>query len=196
MSDIVRATALWTGFTGGPGWSRFYFIGATTSTLADPAWVATSVHNLFTDLASLLPSDVTVQVQQEQDIIDSATGDQTGIQTGTAVLPVHGSDTGAYSAVSGAVIPWEGDAFINGRKQRGRTFIVPMGASAYQTDGTLSTAALSALAVAGGELTGDTDNHLVLWHRPTSKTGADGLYSIAGLGTIHDRAAVLRSRRG
>lgn len=189
----MRVTARWEGFTGAPGYSNFYFYGEGGNDMHQAHRVL--VREFFDEIASFIPDGVRVQIESEGAVIDEATGQLTGYLSGTEpIFGVNGTSTGTYSAASGAVVNWITNAVANGRRVRGRTFIVPVGSSGLQADGTLSTAFLTALREAADDLIGAGSNSgLMVWSRP--RAGQAGSAAIVTSAQVPDMTAVLRSRR-
>jgi hypothetical protein len=83
---------------------------------------------------------------------------------------------------------------INGRRLRGRTFLVPLGSTFYTTDGTPIETARTNIAAAAAVLIANTGGPpLGVWRRP-SPSGV-GVLGVATTASVPDKAAVLKSRR-
>lgn len=201
--DILRITARWSGFTGAPGYSVFYFstdngfwdgglLGDAAQEAADGA--AQRVTSAFGSISGILPDGVQVKTEGEGDILNSDTGEiisSMGVETYAAVT---GSGTGGYAGPSGAVVNWRTNDYRAGRRIRGRTFIVPLASSAYEDDGTLTSAALSDLRDFGEDMHDDRPGgDFGIWSRP--RGGSGGVWATVVGSTVPDMAAVLRSRR-
>lgn len=191
--DMLRITARWTGFTGSPGYSNFFFAGGG-GLISDAQQVSDRVATAFEALASVLPTNVAVTTEAEAAVIDSDTGELTGFQpVDQERVPALGGGT-SYSGASGAVVNWRTDDVRFGRRIMGRTFIVPIRADAYDDEGTLSTAALDDLRTFADTLTSwDFDSEFGVWSRP--RGGSGGVFATATSYNVPDKAAVLRSRR-
>lgn len=188
MAQIYQVRCTWTGVPGG-GVSTFYL---------DPAQAAAGLANLntFWDIVrTYLPSTVVVTVPAEGESYDDVTGiPGGGWAIGTATSHT-GQATGTYSAPSGAVITWLTGQVVGRRRLKGRTFLVPLGAIAYQSDGTLDAGVLVALrSAAAGLITASGDFLFKVWHRPTP-TSPTGVSALIQGSSVPDMAAVLRSRR-
>lgn len=190
---ITRVTAVWTGFTGAPGYSNFFFDAFGGGDVVDAE--VERVQAFFTRLSATLPSSVRINVQPEVALVDEMTGDLEAYRNvNTAPAGISGTASGTYSAPSGAAITWSTDTVNRGRRIRGRTFIVPMGNTMYEANGTLSAAALSDLNAAATALRGTGSGPtLVVWSRPRPGGGA-AIGPVTGH-RVTDKAAVLRSRR-
>lgn len=190
---ITRVTATWTGFSGAPGYTNFFFSAFGGGDVVDLE-VARSVA-FFQAVRSALPVAVTVSVSPEVAILDEASGDL--INYGLAEespAGITGSGTGVYSAPTGAVVTWNTDTIARGRRLRGRTFLVPMSGGGFQADGTLSSQTITALQNGAEALVGDGSGPTaVIWSRP--RGGSGGSMGPITSYRVPDRAAVLRSRR-
>lgn len=201
--DILRITARWSGFTGGPGYSNFHFttdggfwdgglLGDSAQAAADGA--AARVTAAFGALREQLPSGVRVDLETEAEIMNSDTGEIVGFAEVEPGYALGAGGTGGWSAASGAVINWRTNDYRSGRRIRGRTFMVPMAGSAYQDDGTLSGFGRSAVQDFGAEmLEGAGGAEFGVWSRP--RNGAGGVFATVTGYSVPDMAAVLRSRR-
>ena len=148
MTDILRVRCPWTSGVVGGGVSTFYTDAGFT--------VLTDIKNFFVALAPFLPPAVTINVPNNADTINEATGVLTGNVPCTGSGTVTGTGNSAYSAGVGAFINWQTGAVVNGRMLKGRTFIAPLAQGFASTDGTLNdslrasldTAALALVATA------------------------------------------------
>jgi hypothetical protein len=183
---FTRVTAIWTGAPGLPGYSRFHFTGMLNTEVALAA--AQNVRAFFFNNQVLFPAAVTITVQATAEHFDD-TGTLVGIVSYAAVNPVVGEGTQGYSAASGACVTWLTSSFVGGRGVRGRTFLVPLHAGNYQTDGTMN--ALAILQGAADDLAAAAPVMDII-SRPA--TGNVVISDVTGA-LVADKAAILRSRR-
>lgn len=190
---IHRVTVNWTGFTGAPGYSNFFFTGPGTGGAAVES--RDRVRGFFNAVRAILPTQVQFLVEGEVAVIDQATGEITGyVMAEPEPVTGQGQMTGGYSAASGAVVTWNTAGVRNSRRVRGRTFVVPISGLAYQNDGTLLGTTITTLNTAATELVGTGFNSgFGVWARPVGGSGG-GFYEVNGF-RVPDKAAVLRSRR-
>lgn len=140
-----------------------------------------------------LPNNVIVTVPGSGDVIEDTTGELVDVWTAAGGGTVTGTASPAQAAGVGACITWNTGGIINGRKLRGRTFLVPYSASAYEDNGTLSVNGLlftnnfATAMMASGPL--------AVWHRPTTVGGSDGNSYGAVIARVRDKVAFLSSRR-
>lgn len=190
MALLIRHTAVWTGAAGLPGYSQFY-----QESTGDPAAEAQAGHDdvaqFFGALASLIPDAVTVTVDPIVQRIDVASGEiASELTVATPSSPVAGTYVSNWSAQIGVLVEWITATHINGRRLRGRTYLVPLG-NIGDADGTLSTGTLGTINGATGQVWNGGEVFLV-WHRPVA--GAGGSVSPITGAVVRDKAAVLRSR--
>ena len=189
MASMRRFNCAWQNWPGAPGVSTFY-----TDTTVDISVATDAFRAFFNGIAALLPSALTVQVPAVGDIISDADGSITGAWSdGTPVLVVTGTGAGAYAGNAGAVVHWLTTGVVNGRRVRGRTFIVPIIGASYESNGSLAAATLTTLNNAATALDTALGSSMLIWHRP--KPPAAG--SSFGLDSprVPDLAVSLRSRR-
>lgn len=193
---MLRVVAQWSGFTGAPGFSNFYFAGPGETAAAAQA-AANDVRTFFAALINDLPAGVTITVSPIVAVINPGDGVLSDeITVATAPASVVGTGAGAYAAPVGAVVNWRTSTVVAGRRLRGRTFLVPLQGGSFQTDGTLATGALGIIRGAAATLaTVNTGApiELVVWHRPVNNAG--GSTAVVTSSFVPDKAAVLRSRR-
>lgn len=201
--DMLRITALWSGFNGAPGYSNFFFntdggfwdggiIGDDLQATADGA--SERVSAAFNAMREYLPSGVEVRVHPEAEVIDSNTGEARGIIEVPEGYALGNGGSGGWSAASGAVVNWRTNDYRAGRRIRGRTFLVPLAGKAYEADGTLAGLARTAIQEFGTTMIGGTGTaDFGVWSRP--RGGSGGVWATVVASTVPDMAAVLRSRR-
>jgi hypothetical protein len=187
MAQITRVRCLWQNWPGAPGYTNFY-MGSTPSA-AD----LVAVRNFWVAIGGLLPLSLTVTVPSSGDLVEDSNGAITGVWTSTSPgAPVAGSSAGAYSGASGAVVHWFTASIVAGRRLRGRTFLVPL-AGAYDTAGSLGTAAQTTLSTGAAGLVSALAGQLRVWSRPTPFRA--GVSAPVTSSSVPDLAAQLRSRR-
>lgn len=195
--DMMRVTARWDGFPGAPGYSNFFFSSGFLDggLLNDEAnLVAQRVLDAFEEIATRLPSSVTIRIEPEVPVIDSDTGMIQSFGLADVDETVEGQFGENFAGPAGAVITWRTNDLRNGRRIRGRTFIVPLATQNFEDDGTLTDTAITPLrAFADTLMGGGLDADLGIWSRPSG--GSGGVFATVQNYTIPDMVAVLRSRR-
>ena len=193
MATIVRLQAVWSGFQGAPGYTHWYGISDGDSAAAANA-LGGRMRTFFDSIKAYIPSGSDVKVQRLYQVLNDVNGhilSEGNLSADPAV--VNGSGAGAYAAPAGICVNWETGTFnANGRRIRGRTYLVPL-AAFLETDGTVSATPLGAITAAATAALGGTGS-LGVWTRP-SPGGSDGTFSIAISALVRDKVAVLTSRR-
>ena len=199
MASMLRVTARWSGFQGSPGYSNFFFAADNDGFHNDEAAdaCADKVDAFFGACAALFPNVFRISTLSDVDEIDPANGQllrtfnagSRGAVAGTAAA-------NGFSGTSGAVVTWRSSGVRNGRRVRGRTFLVPTANIAYDIDGTLQASTLTTLGTAATALRTPFTNFTAgIWARPTLPGASDGAWFPMTSHSIPDKAAVLRSRR-
>lgn len=190
---IYKTTSEWTGFAGAPGYTNFYFQGSGDGDSAQA--VLDKVGTFWTAVDVWIPSPINIRTRPEVEVIDETTGLMERFDAGVEPTPAVGSAAKAHSGTSGACIGWLTGGVRNGRRVRGRTFIVPLNGDAYELDGTLASGALNNFRSAATALAANDGTNLVVWSRPSARGASDGVAHFVTGVRVQDKAAVLRSRR-
>lgn len=203
MANLLRVKARWSGFAGAPGYSIFHFgtgaVGDGGGALADNAAAATArgtVRRMFSFIMTEFPPVVSISIEQDVEVIDSTNGELVGALDGGVEDTFVGSGSPTYSAVSGAVLNWRTAGIRNGRRVRGRTFLVPLSSASYDAQGSLTVATRGLLAEFSQEMVTTTNPwEFGVFCRPSTPIATDGVFHVATSSNVPDLAAVLRSRR-
>lgn len=194
MVNVLLVQCHSTGFPGEPGYTTFAFAhgeGAAVDLQFE------CVLGFWQAIAGSFPLAWDVEIAAEHRVVDEVTGALVDIipRSGTGVgSPVSGTSGTTYGAnVAGAVLSWRTLTNNWSRRVRGRTFLIPMRAAAYEADGSLvDTLPADLVAAAGTELL-TPENDFGIWSRPRGGTG--GKFAPATSVTCPDRVSYLRSRR-
>jgi len=153
-----------------------------------------AIRAFFQSFVSQLPSNLTIQVPSTGDVVSETTGAITGSwSVGSTPVVVTGSNVGAYAGNAGAVVHWLSGGVVAGRRVRGRTFLVPLAGTAYDSAGSISSTFLTTLQTAAATYVTAQAGVAVVWARPApGRTGS--LHSIVS-SRVPDLAVTLRSRR-
>jgi hypothetical protein len=198
MARIARVTINWTGFIGAPGYTNLHFAPAAgpdiTQGVVDDA--VAKVHTWIQAWDDALPNTVTVTIDPTVEEIEDSNGELSAFWTTVPGSANVGGGTGPYSAATGAVVNWYTGGIRNGRRVRGRSFMVPLGSNALENNGSLNGTGLGTWRTATGVLIANVDDaKLCVWSRPSAPAATDGVsYDVTSY-TIPDMTAVLRSRR-
>lgn len=192
---MYRATWTWGGFSGAPGYTTLYFLDPDPISQAGLDQTGARTHTFWAAIAPYLPTGVSVTMPTILEEVQSDDGELVVEHIFPGGTTVNGSAGNTYSSAMGACVTWHSPFVINGRKLRGRTFLVPLGSQVFSANGTLSDSIQLAIQNAGNALANATTGiDLGIWHRPTPGL-SDG--SVAGVThcRVNDKGAVLRSRR-
>jgi len=198
MSQLFRVVINWTGFAGAPGFTNLHFYTSSEAsvTLTDAQDAVDKVDDWLTALRDFLPTNVHFKCDAEVAEINEATGDLIGFLTTTPEADRAGTDAAGYSAASGACVAWSTPSVKNGRRIRGRTFIVPLGGNAYDGLGTINDAKLTTMRTATAALlAADSLSSLRVYSRATVADPDSGMAAVVSSFKINDKAAILTSRR-
>lgn len=194
MVTLNRARVQWANFSGAPGLSTFYFGSSTVD--------MTALRTFFAAVGPLLPNTVQIAVPSAGDQINDTTGVITGIWSGPAQTVITGTGgVGTYAGGSGAVVEWLSSAIVAGRRPIGKTFVVPLVNTQYDSNGSLSASCITALQTAASALIVAYAGEMKVFSRPFTPPAGSPKPPRVGVGStivaarIPDLAAVLRSRR-
>lgn len=196
---MLKVKVRWQGFTGSPGWSNFYFDGQgdTFLTPEDAPIVAARVSTFLNNVKGMFPNTVQWKIQSDVEAISVSNGELLTVHS-IPDIPVIQATGGAagYAAASGFVVTWRTAGVRNGRRVRGRTFLVPAASVSYGADGTIESVTLGTLTTQATTLAGiGGTSPLQVWSRPSGPGASDGVaFDVASV-SVPDMAAVLRSRR-
>lgn len=198
--EIARIKARWTIPGAGTAYSILHFRGAGIGEIddADADAATMQTYAFFNSIKAYLPGVVKIDVLSDVEVIDDATGTMTDVRLSTTREQVVGGSgaSATWSAPSGACVTWNTGGVRNGRRVRGRTFVVPLATMAYGSDGTLDSTPLSTMQAAATLLAQPFSNRqLVVFARPTAPGAGDGLSVPVTSARITDQAAILKSRR-
>lgn len=127
------------------------------------------------------------------DQIDDTSGELTGTWTSPDGGIVTSSAAPGAAAGVGACLGWSTGGIVNGRRLRGRTFIVPLSRACYDVDGTLVAEAYTALDTLAAAI--QAAGPLAVWHRPTNAPPTNGNSYGVVAHKVRDKVAYLSSRR-
>lgn len=194
MALLWRVRVGWTGGRIGNGFSNFFFTAdvgtAQQANDAVRAFFATAYGAAGTGL----PTGVTLTFPTQIDILEPGTGILLDAVPVSTTGPITGIDGGVYAAPAGMCVTWRTTGIVNGQRVRGRTFLVPLGQSMMQADGTPSTTSVNNASSAAAALIAAAPE-LVVWHRPISVTAGGGEAHPVISANVRDTVAMLTSRR-
>lgn len=196
---MLRAKINWTGWVGGPGYTNLYFDdpGVSFPTQTEYDGIATIIDTWLDQWVGSIPVGINFLLDPTIEHVHATSGELFGFDTMTVDTARAGGDAGNYSSAAGAVCNWYTNGVRNGRRIRGRTFMVPIGNSALENTGTLNNTRLTTLrnATATFAAAAINDYGLGVWSRPSAPGVEDGEWHRVTNFTIPDMTAVLTSRR-
>lgn len=202
MAAIYQVTWEWDGSPGLPGFTNLFY-DATTDTPTDALAAATKSRLLFSGVASLLPSTITISLRPDVRVISDLDGTLLNIYTVSGPAAVVGGAAAAYSAPVGACVDWLTTTVHGTRRMQGRTFLVPLTGAAFDGNGSLSGTTLTAIATAAEAMRTGSGPTFGVWGRPRDAdplhvppiTARAGLWGPAVSSRVPDKSVVLTSRR-
>src|ERR1041384_755367 len=189
--QISRVVVSWSGVNVvGLASTVLHFLSDSSFTAPDVAGLRTA----FFNARSAFPVSTSIQVPGSGDVIDPADGTLLAGWSATTPAVVNGSSTDTSAAGVGACVNWATAGIVNGHRVRGRSFLVPLSTFAYDQNGTITSAQMTALQGFGAAVMA-LPPQPVVWHRPTTSGGTDGSRHNATSYSVRDRVAYLSSRR-
>lgn len=185
---IAEYRALWNVPGGGSGFSVFHFTFAGSAPVAQT--IAANTRTFFNSLAASFPDDV--QINFDTEVLDK--NDDGSLVAAWAVTPpaeVQGTNAGIYARAVGARVDWGTGTIVAGRRLVGRTYLVPMAASLFDSTGVITAASITTILNAANALITATglNRPLRVWSR-THQTS-----SVVTNAAVPPSGAVLRGRR-
>lgn len=190
---VLEARAVWQVPGGGTGYSVFHArveVGGITEAAAS-AFLG-KVRDLMAACKVLTPLATTISLDTEVRELDTTTGVLQSVMQVPAPAPITGGVNQQYAAPVGARIVWRTPAIVAGRRLQGRTYIVPLVMQNFETDGTLTADAMSALSAAAAAY---YDEDWAEGVDPCVWSRTHGMLADITGHAIPDEGAILRGRR-
>ena len=197
MANVLKYQVAWSGWPGQPGLSTFYFAPSVTD--------FTPVRTFFEAIKSHLVNGTQYAYPSVCDVLDVDTGKVVGVQTVTSLSPTTSTaTTQQYSGATGSMVRWITNGFVNGNRVAGRTFLIPLPSTEFNTSGSIATASQTAFQAAATALITAMNPGFLIYARPFPGRNEPGKPVIpARLGTVWpvqssvvpNLAYVQRSRR-
>lgn len=187
-----------TGWAGGDGYLPFRVRGQLSGTpLSD--WL-TALRTFVSTFSTSTPTAVKYTCETQVTYINEADGSIEGVLAiTTPPADVNGSGSGNFSSITGGAVCWRTGVKYRRRLVIGRTFFVPLAATAYTSGGALATSLCTSVGTAGGIYVGTpgvgSDGHPVVWRRPSVKGATDGALIDIKSVTLGPYPCELKSRR-
>lgn len=193
---LSRVRVTWTGIPSGNGVTTLYVTGGQTPNLG-------AIRSAFSNMSTLIPAAVTINIANQGDIIQDTTGALVGQWSAAAQAALPMTGAGSYVPAQGGLVRLQTDTIAKNRHLRGRIFLAPLVTAAFGSNGQLSAGAVTGLQSFAAALMTATAAPFAVWSRPkTSKDEAgnvavleEGSSGVVTAATATGFAAVLRSRR-
>ena len=197
MANVLKYQIQWSGWPGAPGITTIFFSPATSD--------FTPVRTFFEAIKSHLVNGTQYAYPSVCDVLDIDTGKVVGVQSVTTLTPTTSTaTTQQYAGAAGSMIKWVTNGFVNGSRVAGRTFLVPLPSTEFNTSGQLATATQTLFQTSAQALITSMQPNFVVYARPFPGRNVPGKPQIpARVGTIWpvqqavvpNLAYVQRSRR-
>lgn len=184
MALINRVRVVWTGVAGTPWYSNFYF----ANNGADAQGYIAPVGNFMQGISAAIRGDVTMTVEGQVALIDSANGEIQGLGSGSAVAIVGADVEDPLPTSNQVLFNLNTNVFVTGRQLRGKFYMGGL-TTFMSADGVPNPAGTPGLLGAMNELITLSDEQLVVWSKTTGQVAP-----VVGA-SIMPQFAVLRSRR-
>lgn len=194
MTSIARWRVTWAGFSGAPGVSTFYTLAASAT---DPV---PSIGAFFNAIKNIFPAAVSFSFPTVGDTLEDTTGALTGSKASAGyATPISPTGSGAWAAPAGISVVWDTGSVADGRRIKGRTYLVPVAGNCLDSNGTMDNTLRTTVQTAGAGLVAALGGSLVVWHRPRKATGTKPAHIGSSLPVLNavvaDKIVVLTSRR-
>lgn len=190
---VIEYRVNWEGPVGGPGVTVFH--GRPSNSGFDQEAsedLAARAHAFFDDIKALIPAGYTLSFPGEAIELNTTTGVLEDVYTFTPPADVTCAGSGDWAAPAGCRVEWRTAAIVNGRRLRGRTYIVPIAAGAFDTEGTIDSGTVTLLTTAAEDFIDDSvfaNVDIAVWSR------THGILADVVNVFVPDEASILRSRR-
>lgn len=189
---MLRVRVEWTG-PSSPLLSTHYFLPTSESTVTATTCF-TAVATLWNTLRAMIADQFGYVVQQQVDQLDLL-GNLLGSFTATNAATANGQDTAdELPFQTQGLIRWNTNAFVNGRRLIGRTFI-PGPTEAHSSSGAPLTDYITNMNSAAATFVATTAANPVVWQDKHDATPPSGTTGVMTGGVGQGSWKVLRSRR-
>lgn len=186
MAFLWKVQTLFTGGGVTGGGVATHFFNAATGTPQD---AADALAAMWTEIDSYMSSLVSWEIDPEVIIVESTTGDTSGVTPVTSTGSAGSDSSGIATLQTQALIRWRTGAFVAGRELRGRTFVPGIPKSLITATGGVSTTLSAIVSNAAMDVVEAADCDLVIYSRTHHE------YASVDVATCWNKFAELRSRR-
>lgn len=205
MTLLGRSVIRTTGYIGAPGinvihWSAGLGPGPSDTDGVDE--FNQTLQAMIESYLDIIPSEITISIDPDVPYFDASDGVLLGVTTDPGTPRSY---SGTSSLLNGSravqlVCRHRTDAFVNGRRLQGRTFIGPISGDAIDNDGQIENAWRNETLDSWSGLISGLGGRLAVWHRPTFSgfppvSNNDGSYADVTSVTANATPGTLRSRK-
>lgn len=192
MPNVLKYQVSWSNFPGQPGVSTFFFQPSTSD--------FTPVRTFFEAIKGRLVNGLQLAYPSVCDLLDVASGQVVGVQSATVLANTTSTaTTQLYAGSAGSIVKWVTNGFVNGHRVAGRTFLVPLPSTEFNTSGQIATASQTAIQAAAQAMITSMNPNFVIYARPKKATPTDpkrdGSVWPVTTAVVPNLAYVQRSRR-
>lgn len=196
MAQVGRALVALTGWSGAPGVNVVHFAGAG-ETIDAEEWLDFQgrLHAAYTAFGQRLAGGVHVQIPQECEVLNVATGVLENVLVTEDPQPeIISVSGGPVNSATQCVVRLHTGAIINGRRLQGRIFGGPLASGAVAGNAVIPAVRADFVTGVSGLIFGELGSTgIVVYHRP--KAGNPGAIGLVSSVTTWEIPGVLRSRR-
>lgn len=186
MPNIHQIRTVFTGLSGLPGYNQLYFDAA-----GDVQDHSDAVRAFWEAMTAVVPIGWKYTIDADVSVLDDSTGDLVSVLPTVPLVQSGPGGAASYTGGAGACVGWITNEVHFTKRLRGRTFVVPLLGLAYDSDGTIQSAALASIRAAAAALNAEPD--FGVWGRPVD--GLNGLFGLTVATNTRDKVAWLSSRR-
>ncbi len=188
MTTLAKIETTWAGFPGAPGKTIMY------STVSGIATVQAALHDFFDAIKGHWVGAFTWQVEGAGVTISDVDGLVDGAWSQTAPAVVTGTHvSNAFAGPCGTKVVWSTQQIANHRLLKGATMLVPIDASAFDSDGTIISGVKESLQTAADAFVSDAGSVARIFSRPRPAMPV-GVSAAIVSATVPERLVVRRSR--
>ena len=180
--------AIWSTPGGGTGYSVFHTTAMVSTSNAQTA--ANAIRAFFNTNAGLFPDEVQINFDSEFLELDVA-GALLAVYPVTPPAQVVGTQSLSYNRAAGVRIDWGTGTIVAGRRLTGRTYLVPASIGAFDSNGLVTSASVTAITAAANTLITalNTVGNLGVWSR------THGVVHDVTTVSVPTKGAILTGRR-
>jgi hypothetical protein len=196
----VTVATIKTTWTGGPSSPGLTVMNVEHSGTSDWAAAVAAVAAFWNMMKGGIPNEYSLQVEPLIEFYAEGSGQLTGeayVGTAQTPAPIVGTGAGGYAAGVGGRVDWLTSDIRNGRRVRGRTFMVPLVSSNYDANGQVAATNTTYWGTQAQTLIDALESALcplVVWSRPSVANPVGQITPVIGV-SVPNKAAVLRGRR-